>query len=173
MVTSYLIIRYWKFLLENRLFEKPKYIQWLHKFLNEYEKWNEQYYRATRACAVGPGRFPFYNVVEQRVLLYEVLEYWTTYTYWLSFQGEQSQSARDRSRQVCNSIIGLLNNYPQVYYPPYDRHIGVFCAISRLLIRLGRGNDSKALVEQICNNTVHNFILRKNILPLMIILKVQ
>ena len=138
-----------------------KYLSWLHKFLNAYEKWNEQYFKATQDCAGGPGRFPFYNAVEQKILLYEVLGYWTTYAYWLSFLGEHSQSARDKSRKVCNNIIGLLNNYPQVYYPPYDRHIGVLCAISRLLIRLGRNSDSQAMIQQFCDITAHNFILNK------------
>lgn len=161
MVTEYLIIRYWRFLLANQLFEKLKYTKWLHKFLNAYEKWNEQYFKATQDCAGGPGRFPFYNAVEQKILLYEVLGYWTTYAYWLSFLGEHSQSARDKSRKVCNNIIGLLNNYPQVYYPPYDRHIGVLCAISRLLIRLGRNSDSQAMIQQFCDITAHNFILNK------------
>lgn len=161
LATEYLIIRYWKFLLANQLFEKPKYIRWLHKFLTAYEKWNEKYYIATKDCAEGAGRFPFYNAVEQKILLYEVLEFWTTYTYWLSFTGEYSQPARDKSREVYNSIVGLLNNYPQIYYPPYDRNIGVICAIYRLFIRQGRGCDSQAVIQQFCNITAHNFILNK------------
>lgn len=78
MVTEYLLIRYWKFLQVHSLFEKDRYAQWLYKFMKAYEKWGKEYYSITKSCAEGPNRFPSYNSVEQRVLLYEVLGYWAS-----------------------------------------------------------------------------------------------
>lgn len=89
MVTEYLIIRYWKFLLQNQLFEKKPYMEWLIKFLSAYEKWNDQYYEAVRYCCDGKDRIPCYHSVEQRVMLYEMLGYLTTYAYYLYHKGDQ------------------------------------------------------------------------------------
>lgn len=161
MVTEYLLIRYWKFLLINNLFEKPRYIQWLNKFLKAYEKWNQKYFDVTKICAEGRDHFPTYNSVEQRVLLYEVLGYWATYAYWLSFDGENNQLKQKQCFQICNSIVGLINYYPQMFYPPYDRHIGIMNMVLRLFLRLGRTEDVCTMIRRLCDTVGHNYLLQK------------
>ena len=42
MVSEYLIIRYWKYRLENNKPGKLSNVEWLHKFLAMYEKWNQK-----------------------------------------------------------------------------------------------------------------------------------
>jgi len=162
MVTEYLIIRYWRFLLANQLFEKQRYMAWLHKFLKAYEKWNEKYYAVTVPCSKGPGRIPTAMPIEQRVILYEVVGYWTSYAYYLSFQGECSKIAREKSWQICNSIIDILNHYPQIFYPPYDGHIGIISAICRLLLRHGRNDDVNTVIEHFCETVVYDLSLHNH-----------
>ena len=84
MVSEYLIIKYWKYIMTNNLFEKSAYIEWLIKYLSAYEKWNQKYYEAVRYCCAGANRLPFSNPVEQKVILFEVLGYLITYAYYLS-----------------------------------------------------------------------------------------
>lgn len=161
MVTEYLLIRYWKFLLVHSLFEKDRYAQWLCKFMKAYEKWGKEYYSITKSCAEGPNRFPSYNSVEQRVLLYEVLGYWASYAYWISFLGEYSQAAQKNCQQICDSIVGLANNYPQLFYPPYDRHIGPISMVLRLFMRVGRNGDVCTLIRRVSDTTVHSYWFHK------------
>lgn len=161
MVTEYLLIRYWKFLLEHSLFEKTRFIQWVCKFLRAYEKWCQKYYIVTKDCAEGSSSFPSYNSVEQRVLLYEVLGYWTSYAYWLSYVGKYNRTAQNNCHQICNSIVSLANNYPQLFYPPYDRHIGIVSMVFRLFLREGRKEDVCTLIQRLSDTTVNSYWLHK------------
>lgn len=161
MVTEYLLIRYWKFLLVHNLFEKPRYIQWLSNFLRAYERWGQEYYTATKNCAEGPNRFPSYNSVEQRIVLYEVLGYWVSYAYWLSFADKSNQTAQKNFFRICDSIVNLANNYPQLFYPPYDRHIGIISMVLRLFLRIGRNEDVCTLIRRLSDTTVHSYWLHK------------
>lgn len=160
MVSEYLLIRYWKFLLEHHLFEKPRYIQWLCKFQKAYEKWNQAYYAVTKICAEGSNRLPAYNSVEQRVLLYEVLGYWASYAYWLSFVAEHKEAARDSCRKICDSIVNLVNYYPQLLYPPYDRHIAIMSLVFRLFLRTGRKTDVCTLMQHLGNTVAKSYLLQ-------------
>ncbi len=146
MVSEYLILRYWKYMLEHDRFEKVQYAEWLLKFLSSYEKWNEAYYEAVRYCCEGENRLPFYNVVEQRVLLYELLSYLVSYAYYLF-----SRSKHDKCQQVHASIVQLISNYPQLKYAPYDRHAGIISMLYRLLDRLGRSDDIGILLHNQCS----------------------
>lgn len=150
MVSEYLIIRYWKYLLSHSGFEKVQNIEWLLKFLKSYSKWNQKYYEAVRYCCEGPNRLPLYNSVEERVILYEILGYLTTYAYYLSFLSDYDTASKERCNQVHNSIIDLLNNYPQILYPPYDRHVGTISMLFRFLDRRGRKEDIHELLHRQC-----------------------
>ena len=70
-----------------------------------YEKVNQKYYESVRYCCEGEDRIPFYNSVEQRVLLYEVLGYLISYACYLSFRREYDKVADERCYQVHASII--------------------------------------------------------------------
>ena len=161
MVTEYLLIRYWRFLFVHGLFETPRYIRWLHKFIKAYEKWNQEYYVATKECANDPNCFPVYNSVEQRVQLYDTLGYWVSYAYWLSFVGKYSQTGQKKCHQICNSIVNLANHYPQIFYPPYDCHIGIMSMLFRLFLRIGRTEDVCALIRHLSNIVAYNYLMYK------------
>ena len=157
-VTEYIIIKFWQFLNINNLFEKEMYVSWLQKFLRAYDKWNDSYYKSTKYCAGGPGRFPSYNSVEQRVLLYEVMGFWASYAYRLSITAVADAKAENRCFEVCTSIICLFNYYPQIFYPPYDCHAGTLSIVIRLLLRMGRVSDANSIIEKLCYTEMNNYL---------------
>ena len=159
MVSEYLIIRYWKYMFEHNCLGKTRYIEWLQKFLKSYEKWNFKYYEAVRDCCEKEERFPAYNPIEQRVILYEVLGYLVSYAYYLSFKGEACQMAKQICQQIYNSIVNLLNNCLCFPYAPYDNHIGIISMLYRLFGRLGREEDLITLLKQQCTTLAYYYIL--------------
>lgn len=161
MISEYLIIRYWKYMLEHDMLGKIQYIEWLQKFLAAYEKWNQKYYKAVQYCCEGEDRLPAYNPIEQRVLMYEVLGFLTSYAYYLSFLGEYEKAAKERCNQVLGSIINLINNHSQFPYAPYDQHVGVISMLYRLLDRLGRIEDINTLIQYQCTHLAHFYLMYK------------
>ena len=161
MVSEYLIIRYWKYMLEHNALGKIQYIEWLHKFLAAYKKWNQKYYKAVQYCCEGEDRLPAYNPIEQRVLLYEVLGFLTSYAYYLSYLGEYEDKAKEMCNQVLGSIINLINNHSQFPYAPYDQHVGVISMLYRLLDRLGRIEDINTLIQYQCTHLAHFYLMYK------------
>ncbi len=162
MVTEYLLIQYWKYLLDKKYFGRKMYVEWLLKFLNEYEKWNERYYENVKEVCEGKDRIPPYNPVEQRVILYEMLGYLTSYAYYLSFKdNKQDKTARKKCEQVCIRIIMLINNYPQLRYAPYDGHAGTVSMLYRLLCRMERTDDVRTLLYNQCLCFQQYYILDK------------
>lgn len=159
MVSEYLIIRYWKYLLEQNGLEKVQYVEWLQKFLTVYDKWNQKYYETVRYCCEGKNRIPFHNPVEQRVLLYEVLGFLASYAYYLSFQGEHDKVAERRCQQVLTSIINLVNNHPQFPYAPYDQHVGIISMLYRLLDRLGGNEEISTLLQYQCTYLGYYYLM--------------
>ena len=161
MVSEYLIIRYWKYLMEHNGLGKAQYAEWLYKFLAAYEKWNQKYYEAVQYCCEGENRIPFYNPVEQRVLLYEVLGFLTSYAYYLLFQGKYNKVAEERCQQMLDSIINLINNHSQFPYAPYDQHVGIISMLYRLLERLERIEDINVLLQYQCTHLAHYYLIYK------------
>lgn len=140
MVSEYLIIRYWKYLLLNKLFEKSFYIEWLTKFCISYEKWNEQYYLTIQEYCEKKDAFPSYNIVEQKILLYEVAGFLSSYAHYL-FDMNSVKVGR-----TINTISYLINNNPLFFYPSYDAHIGVLNMIYRLFERCGHREDVESIL---------------------------
>lgn len=159
MVTEYLIIRFWKYLLENSKFESQLYVDWLLKFLTEYEKWSQKYYESVKYCCEGKNRIPAYNPVEQRVTLYEMLGYLVTYAYYLSFRNAFSKESSNKSQEICNSIIDMINNHPQFFYAPYDRDIGIISMLYRLLMRLRGTTDIETLIYVQTIQLAHYYLM--------------
>lgn len=152
IVSEYLLIQFWKFLFENELFEKELYIEPLIRFCKSYEKWNYQYYQNIKCFCEKKYAFPQYNIIEQRVLLYEVVGYLTSYGFYLIAADEKL------SHEVLNTIITLINNNPQIYYAPYDCHIGVIIMLYRLLVKLKRNDDIEALLGTQTNCLMYHYI---------------
>lgn len=150
MVSEYLIIKYWKYLMINNKFDKEKYVVWLTTYLSSYEKWNQKYYEAVRYCCEGKNRLSFCNPVEQKVVLYELLGYLISYAYYLSDRIGYDKFACERCQTIHNSIIQLINNYPQFLYPAFDDHIGIVNMLYRFLDKRGRHEDINALIQSQC-----------------------
>lgn len=161
MVTEYLIIRYWKYLLEHQLFEKKAYTEWLIKFLKAYEKWNEQYYDAVRPCCEDENQLPPYHSVEQRVILYEMIGYLTTYAYYQCCKNEKDRDSWAKGADVYNSVMNLIRNHPQFLYPPYDEHIGIISMLYRLMDHVGNQDDIRYLMDQQCTRLVMEYRMHK------------
>ena len=147
MVSEYLIIKYWKYLMTNEKLEKAQYIEWLIKYLSSYEQWNQKYYMAVKYCCESKNRLPLSNSVEQRVILYEMLGYLTSYAYHLCFPVTSDSVSDQKFQEVYEHIIQLVNNYPQILYPPFDNHIGVISMLYRLLNKCNKNNDIKVLIQ--------------------------
>lgn len=160
-VTEYLIIRYWKYMLEYNYLGKSQYVEWLHKFLFAYEKWNQKYFEEVRYCCEGKNRIPLYNPVEQRVMLYEMLGYLVSYAYYLSFQKEYNIEAQKKCRQIQDNIISLINNYSQYPYAPYDQHVGIISMLYRFLGKMGRTEDIEWLLQYQCICLAYYYIIYK------------
>ena len=141
MVSEYLLIRYWKFLLCNNYFEKKKYIEWLVKFCKCYDKWNALYYQKVKVICKDEELFPNYNLVENKIMLYEILGYMVSYAGFLIMYDKA------RAMEVINSIVLLLNNNPRFAYAPYDIHVGTIVALYRVLAKFNRYEDIKTLLN--------------------------
>ena len=150
-VSEYLIIRYWQFLLTNKLFEKEFYVDWLNHFLSMYEKWNKKYYFEVKSCCETKSCMPPYNSVEKRVKIYEILAHLITFAYYLSCKKYDIDHLRGR---IYNTIIKLINNYPQAYYPPYDEDIGIISMLFRFLNKTGNHTETEILMRNICTHQV-------------------
>lgn len=156
MVNEYLIIKYWKFLKKNNLFEKGMYIEWLLKFLDRYEKWNDKYFHTIKECCRSQDMFPRYNnIVEQKVMLYEVIGYLSTFSYFSFFNN------KDKARDILNCIIILMNNHPEIFYSPYDKHIGILNMLYRILGMENRKDEIEILIEFHCNMLTNNYKINR------------
>lgn len=158
-VTEYLIIRYWEFLLQNSLFEKKQYMDWLLKFLSAYEKWNDLYYEAVRYCCEGKDRIPYYHSVEQRVILYEVLGYLISYAYYLYHKGKHDATVREKCVCVHNSILNLIRNHVQFFYAPYDNDIGIVSMLYRLLDLADDKEGIEYLMDEQCMKVANEYTI--------------
>jgi len=160
MVSEYLIIRYWKFMMKNNVLGRSAYADWLYKFLAAYEKWNNKYYENIKRCCEMENGLPVYNPIEQRVLLYEVLGYLVSYAYYLSFMSGGKVATGEKCWQVVGTIVNLINNHAQFPYAPYDQHVGIISMLYRLLDCIGRSKDIEALLDSQCECLAH--LYRRN-----------
>lgn len=127
MVSEYVIIKYWKYMVENDVLGKSRYIEWLLKFCKSYEKWNDIYVAKIRKIIDKEIILPNYNVVENRVLLYEILGYIASYGNYLLDVNPQ------KAKLVLDMIIGMINEYPYFDYAPYDSSVGIVIMICKIM----------------------------------------
>lgn len=151
MVSEYVVIRYWKFISESNKLGKAKYIEWLIKFCKSYEKWSDAYLSKIQKIVNHEMILPNYNVVENKVLLYEILGHLSSYAnYLLEFYP-------NRVASILNAIITILNEYSYYEYAPYDSCIGVVIMIYRILHYYKRENEIKILMENQANVLMEYF----------------
>lgn len=127
MVSEYVVIKYWKYLAQNNMLGKQRYVEWLLKFCKSYEKWNDIYVEKIRKIVDKEVILPNYNVIENRVLLYEILGYIASYGNYL--MGVKPQKAK----LVLDMIIGIINEYPYFEYAPYDSSIGIVIMVCKIM----------------------------------------
>lgn len=139
---EYLIIRYWKLMLEEELFAKEKYCDWLLKFCKKYEEANNLYYSSIRNICENRELFPkYYSGLERRFMLYEVLGYLATYAvYCIPHLPTQAQD-------ITNTIIKLINDHEELPYVPLDSMIGTVSILFSLFSLLGKEKDLRELYK--------------------------
>ncbi len=151
MVSEYVIIKYWKYIAENNVLGKQRYIEWLLKFCRSYEKWNDIYVDKIKKIVNKEIILPNYNVVENRVLLYEILGYIASYgNYLLDVNPE-------KAKNNLNIIIELINEHPYFDYAPYDSSIGIVIMIYKIFHYYGRINEIKILMMNQAYNLVQYY----------------
>ena len=150
MVTEYSLIRIWKYLLENKLLGKKQAFVLLSDYLHKYEKWNDLYHQSIKDCFDDKSRLYIIDPIEQRIKIYEVLGYLTSYAYYLSDKSIINENYRIILTKIMNTITSIFNNCPQVYYPAYDNDIGTLSMIYRLLLDQGRENDLHYILKLQC-----------------------
>ena len=152
MVSEYVIIRYWELILKKNLFEREKYIEWLLKFQKHYEKWCDHYYKNIKHICSNKKIFPRQNIIENRVVIYEMLGFLIAYAIFLTSR------ERKKAEEVISSIIEIINNYDEFYFPPYDININVIVALYRLLAKIGKHKEVSMLMREQCSILMLNHI---------------
>ena len=140
-VNEYLIIRYWKFMLESGLFEQEKYCKWLLMFCKQYEKANQQYYDTVQVFCEKPELFPkYYNGLERRFMLYEIIGFLTTYaSYEMSYHPLVA-------KEITQTVIKLINDHEELPYVPIDGMIGIISIMFRLFAAQKRQEELARLL---------------------------
>lgn len=161
-VSEYLIIKYWKYLFENQLFNKTALTEWVSTFLLDYERWNDKYYGSIKYYCEGENRIPAYHPIEQRIKLYEIVGYLTSYAYYLHCKCMCFKKYERKLYRVYNSIISLINNYPQFNYAPYDVHIAITSMLYRLMTSLGESESASNLLKTQTLISISNYKLNKH-----------
>ena len=156
-ISEYLIIRYWKFLSINNSFDNESLIKWISIFSLDYEKWNQKYYETVKYCCEGDNRVPFIHPLEQRVKLYEIVGFLTSYAYYLYCKGSYFNESIDKAKGIRNSIIELINHHPQFKYAPYDRHISTLNMLCRSLTLMGSKENAWILLNNHFTTTAYNY----------------
>ncbi len=159
-VSEYLLLQYWNYMRRYNLLGNTQAVSWLNMFISDYYRWSECYYEKVRICCERKNALPAYNPVAQRVLVYEVLGYLVSYAYSLSFRHDHE--AQVRCSNVVNSIIELINNHPQYYYPVYDCNICIINMLCRLLLRQGLREHVHELINGQCTYLMGSYRLSKS-----------
>ena len=145
-VNEYLLIKYWKFLFENNLMGSDIFTTWITKFCKEYEKANYLYYNAIRQYCESESLFPRYGeIVEQRLMIYEILGYLTSFAYYKHFFYGKSTVV-----EIVNTVISLISFHPEFQYTPYDSNICQLTMLFRLLCALNKEDEVKTILQNQC-----------------------
>ena len=143
MVSEYVIIKYWKYVVENEILEKT--------FCKSYEKWNDIYVTKIKRIVDKEVILPNYNVVENRILFYEILGYIASYgNYLLDVNPE-------KAKNNLSIIIELINEYPYFDYAPYDSNIGIVIMIYKIMHYYVRIDEIKILMKNQAYNLVEYY----------------
>ena len=152
-LSEYTLIRIWYFIKEHNSYKNKVLSEWLIKFCKRYEVWNEEYFKKVKQLSSGEAKLPFYGVVEERCMLYEVLWYSLAYTWYLEYYYPAKAS------QYLNIIVELMNRYRFFLYLPFDNHVAVMILFYRLLEKHHRTDEISNLMEEQAYTQVQQFRL--------------
>lgn len=152
-VSEYVLVRYWRMLFESNILEKAQPIEWLYKFCKCYEKWNYIYLKKIQKIVKKEAILPNYNVVENRVLLYEILGNLASFGNYLLNIDEE------KAKVVLNCIVGLINEYDSFVYAPYDRDINVIIMIYKLLFHFKRREEIIYIMKHQTGMLMNQYLL--------------
>lgn len=151
-VNEYLLIKYWKLLLNNKLLEKEKYCECLPIICNRYEQANMEYYCAIKECCEIAGAFPkLRDTVEKKFKLYEVVGYLSSFAYYIAHKNVEV------AREIANTIIILINNHEEYLQPPLDVNVGHITMVCRLLILIGLKEQAHILIYNHITTLIANY----------------
>jgi len=157
-VLEYTLIKYWAFLKGNQLLGMEKYIEWLHRFLKQYEKFNVFFLKEIQTvCDVEYG-IPYYNPLEHRILLYEVIGRLCSYGIYLFFKYLFRKNDMRQVNTIVNTLILLLKNNPDFKYPIYDNQIIELYMLLLLLLKSNKYSDLKLLLSTLVSAIECNYL---------------
>lgn len=141
------LIVYWDFILKNNLFEKKEEIETLIVLYKQYEDCCEKYVEEIKKVYKFSPSFPIYNPLEYRILIYEVIGFISSYTYYLYFYYGRTNKVLEN----INILITIINNNVSFFYPIYDLNS---IEINTLIFLLNEVNNKEA-------NILPNILLSK------------
>ena len=141
-VTEYVIIQLWSYMKECNLFEDPLTVMWLLNILEKYEHWNDLYVEKIKQLVDGTAQIPLYNVVEMRVILYEIFGYLATYVNYLL------KRDNNKAKEFLGIIVEMINQYPSYAYAPYDNSIAVIIMILKLFTHYQRREELLSIITE-------------------------
>ena len=156
LIFEYIIVRFWKWMLQNNGMEKAFCSEWIIKFYKKYDDYSQQYYEAIKDCCTDVDTFPAYsNVVEQKIKIYEVVGQLSSYAYGKCLFDPQ------RANEILDTVLMLINHNPQFYYAPYDENISCISLLCRAFIACGRKDAAIGLIENLSLLVSNWFVMLK------------
>lgn len=159
-ILEYTIIKYWLFLKKSNKFESIKHVTYLNTFVELYEKTNDNYFAEMQKIASFKNGIPFYNSIERRILLYEIIALLSSYGTFLIYKAIGSlnnKKVKEKIQNVCNVIIQIVNNNDDFAYPVFDNNIVEISILFSFLMKLDRTEDVKNLLHYLIFGMKVNF----------------
>ena len=148
------LIVFWKFIMKNNLYEKNEESETLIILYKQYEECCRTYLKEIKKVYKYSPSFPIYNTIEYRIIIYEVIGFISSYTYYLYYYYGKT----DEVIENINILIEIINNNAGFFYPVYDLNSIEINTLIFLLKDIG--NDQ---AEILVNVLAYKMISRMNI----------
>ena len=148
------LIVFWKFILKNSLLEQEKEIETLIILYKQYEECCRRYIEEIKKVYKFSPSFPIYNPLEYRIIIYEIIGFISSYTYYLFYYyGKTKEVIKN-----INILVTIINNNVSFFYPVYDLNS---IEINTLIFLLKEVNNNQA--EVLINMLTYKILSRMNI----------
>lgn len=145
------LLIFWSFIMRNSLYEKSQETEILIELFKQYEDACENYLNDIKRVYKYSPSFPIYNPLEYRILVYEVIGFIASYTYFLYYYYGENQKVMDN----VNILLTIINNNAGFYYPVYDLNSIEINTLFFLLKEVGNNQ-----IETITNNIIIKMLRR-------------